>query len=347
MSSDPRPEHAPADPGAEAAPEETAPPPTEPALPHAPGEEVRQAGRPSEEPGALEQPPRSTEPESPPEEAEPRLRLVAPVGDASDEGATHAARPGAPGVDPFGLDVGYEQRALVRLRPLYERWFRVETRGIERVPAVGRAILVANHAGALPWDIAMLKCAMAYDHASRRRIRPLVEDVLFHTPFVGVAANRFGAVRAHPQNAEALLAAEEAIAVFPEGEKGIAKPFRQRYRLQRFGRGGFVRLALRMNAPVIPVAILGSEDTQPLLGRLRRPLGLGLPFLPITPTFPLLGPAGLLPLPAKWRIVFLPPVTLAGDPDDELTVQRHTEDVRGAIQATLDGLLARRSNPFT
>lgn len=328
-------------------------------------------GPPPEEPAPVAEPPvarapAATEPAAPPEELRaaapeqdppvadgPHLRLVeVPEPAGAETGAPAATTSAAPAsmalpIDDFGLDPAFEARALERLKPLYEKWFRVQVRGLEHVPASGRVLLVANHAGALPWDLAMLKCAVAFAHPSGRRVRPLIVDSLFHLPFVGVAANRFGAVRACQENAEALLDAGEAVAVFPEGDKGIQKPFTRRYRLQRFGRGGFVKLALRTRTTIVPVAIVGAEEVNPLLAPLRRAASaLGLPFLPLTPTFPLLGPAGLLPLPAKWSIDFLPPVVLEGDPADELTVQRHAEDVRDQIQRRLDERVKARSNPF-
>jgi 1-acyl-sn-glycerol-3-phosphate acyltransferase len=259
-----------------------------------------------------------------------------------------AALSGPPEVDDFGRDPAFEARALQLLEPIYRRYFRVEVRGLEHLPATGPVILVANHSGALPWDVAMLKAAVALDHPSRRALRPLIENFLFHFPFLGVALNRFGAVRACQENAEALLEAGEAIAVFPEGAKGLGKTIRKRYQLQRFGRGGFIKLALRTGAPIVPVAIVGAEETHPLLARLTRPAApLGLPFLPVTPTFPLLGPAGLLPLPTKWTIEFAPMMGLGRNPSaDELTIERLTEDVRAGIQGQLDRLTRTRRSIF-
>lgn len=250
--------------------------------------------------------------------------------------------------DAFGREPAFEQRALELLSTIYKHYFRVEVRGIEHLPAKGPVIVVANHSGALPWDMLMLKCAVALEHPTRRSLRPLAEDFVFHFPFLGTLVNRFGAVRACPENAEALLAAGEAVAVFPEGAKGLGKPFSRRYRLQRFGRGGFVKLALRSGAPVVPVAIVGAEETYPLLARLPGALApFGIPYLPLTPTFPFLGPLGLLPLPTKWRIEFGPAVTLDdGGRGDELSIERLTEDVRTDIQARIDRMLAQRRGPF-
>jgi 1-acyl-sn-glycerol-3-phosphate acyltransferase len=252
-------------------------------------------------------------------------------------------------IDAFGRDPDFERRAERMLEVLYRRYFRVTVRHIENVPASGPVLLVANHSGSLPLDGAMLKLALALEHPAQRRLRPLTENFVFHFPFVGVALNRFGAVRACQENAEALLRDGEAVAVFPEGVKGLGKPFRKRYQLQRFGRGGFIRLALRTRTPIVPVAIVGAEETNPVIARLVRPgRTLGLPYLPVTPTFPFLGPLGLVPLPTKWTIEFGKPVLLnADEASDDLTIGRLTEDIRGDIQARLEKLLSQRRGWFS
>ncbi|MBV9949498.1 MAG: 1-acyl-sn-glycerol-3-phosphate acyltransferase, partial [Myxococcales bacterium] len=214
-------------------------------------------------------------------------------------------------VDEFGHDPVYEQRVLPLFDFLYDKYFRVEVHGIEHVPAEGRCLLVANHSGLLPLDGMMLRLAVRREHALHRDVRWLAEDAIFHFPFLGSFSNRIGAVRACQENAERLLAGGSLVAVFPEGMKGIRKLFRERYKLQRFGRGGFVKLGLRTRTPVVPVAIVGSEETNPLLARVEYLTNvLGLPYLPVTPTFPLLGPLGLLPAPTKWKIFFGPRVAL-------------------------------------
>ena len=262
--------------------------------------------------------------------------------------AAASRAPVAREVDAFGRDARFEQKALDALRPLYQRYFRVEAKGLEHLPEEGPVILVSNRSGALPWDTVMLKCAVAYDHPRQRTVRPLVENFIFHFPFVGVWLNRFGAVRACQENAEALLHAGEAVAVFPEGVQGLGKTFGRRYRLQRFGRGGFVKLAVRTGAPIVPVAIVGAEEAHPLLWRLVKPVApFGLPFLPVTPTFPLLGPLGLVPLPTKWHIELGPQIRLTREQAaDELQVEKLTEDVRSDIQARLDKLLRERRGVF-
>ncbi len=266
----------------------------------------------------------------------------------SDDADLLTGRPtGGDDVDEFGYDPAYERKVLPLLELLYDKYFRVEVHGIEHIPAEGRCLLVANHSGTLPLDGLMLRLAVRREHPGRRGVRWLAEDGIFHFPFLGNMTNRVGAVRACQENAERLLENESLVAVFPEGQKGIGKLFRNRYRLQRFGRGGFVKLCLRTRTPIIPVAIVGGEETNPVLARVEYlTKALGIPYLPVTPTFPLLGPAGLLPAPTKWKIFFGEPIDLEGyapaSADDEILVGRLTERVRGAIQAMLDRAIAER-----
>ncbi len=268
----------------------------------------------------------------------------APLGPPRDErGPSH----GSEETDEFGYDPVYERRFLPLFDLLYDRYFRVEVRGIDRVPERGRCLLVANHSGTLPLDGVMLRHAVRRERPARGAIRWLAEDGLFHLPFLGNFTNRVGAVRACQENAERLLEHEALVVVFPEGKKGIQKLFRDRYRLQRFGRGGFVKLCLRTRTPIVPVAIVGAEETYPMLARIEYlTKAIGVPYLPVTPTFPLLGPAGLLPAPTKWKILFGEPVDLRDhDPasaEDEILVGQLTERVRGEIQAMLDGAIAER-----
>jgi 1-acyl-sn-glycerol-3-phosphate acyltransferase len=243
-------------------------------------------------------------------------------------------------VDDFGKDPVYF---------LYERYFRVECEGLESIPAEGRCLLVANHSGTLPYDGMMIKTAVKRHHPQHRDVRWLAEDFLFHFPFLGSFTNRIGAVRACQENAERLLAQESLTAVFPEGVKGIGKLWKQRYRLQRFGRGGFIKLALRSRAPIIPVAVVGAEETNPMLFRIDYlSHAMGIPYIPVTPTFPLLGPLGLLPLPTKWRILFGDLVSW-GDhgpeaAEDEMLVGRLAEQVRDSIQSMLDRAVKKRAS---
>ncbi|HEX6276123.1 MAG TPA: 1-acyl-sn-glycerol-3-phosphate acyltransferase [Polyangiaceae bacterium] len=260
-----------------------------------------------------------------------------------------ARRNRAEEVDDFGLDPAFEERIRPVSEFLLRRYFRTKIEGINNVPANGRCLLVSNHSGTLPLDGLMLRTALRLEHPSARELRWLAEDFLFYLPFAGVFMNRVGAVRACQENAERLLEKELIVAAFPEGVQGIKKLFRERYRLQRFGRGGYIRLALRMQAPLVPCAIVGAEETNPLLYRVEYLASLvGLPYIPVTPTFPLLGPLGLLPAPSRWRIRFGEPISLDGHgpeaADDHVLVGRLSDRVRATIQGMLEsGVRDRRS----
>jgi 1-acyl-sn-glycerol-3-phosphate acyltransferase len=253
-------------------------------------------------------------------------------------------------VDEFGLDPTYEARMQSLLDVLYERYFRVEVDGMDRLPRDGGALLVCNHSGTLPWDGVMLKTAIRACQPEGRPLRWLVEDFVYHSPFVGPFLTRLGAVRACQENAQRLLSRDALVAVFPEGVKGVAKPYRERYQLQRFGRGGHVRLALRMGVPLLPVAIVGAEETYPLVYRMRSfSRLLGLPFIPVTPTFPLLGPLGLMPLPSRWRIEIGEPIgeldgLTVADADNSLRVNELNDRVRGTVQAMVNRARAARGS---
>ncbi len=284
---------------------------------------------------------------SPPAKLEP---VELPASDfISRKWGRSALRSRSEEFDAFGLDPGFEQRVKPIVEFLYRSYFRTTVEGIDNVPAEGRCIVVANHSGALPLDGLMLRAALRIEHKQKRDLRWLAEDFVYYLPFAGVFMNRVGAVRACPENAERLLEKESIVGVFPEGVHGIKKLFQERYRLQRFGRGGYIRLCLRMRAPIVPCAIIGAEESSPLLYRLEGLTELmGLPYFPITPTFPFLGPAGLLPAPTKWRMRFGEPINLDNygpeAADDHVLVGRLSERVRSSIQAMLDsGLRERRS----
>ncbi len=251
-------------------------------------------------------------------------------------------------VDDFGHDPAYESRFIPFFDFLYKHYFRVETDGADNIPETGRCLIVANHSGGpLPYDGLMLRTTVRREHPQERALRWLAEDFIYYLPFVGAMMNRLGAVRACQENAERLLAQGRLVAVFPEGEKGIGKLYRDRYRLQRFGRGGFIRLCLRTGTPLVPCAIVGAEEANPMLYRLEyMTRAFGIPYFPITPTFPALGPLGLLPAPTKWRISFGEMIRFDGygpeAADDEILVGRLGERVRATIQAMLDRALATR-----
>lgn len=250
---------------------------------------------------------------------------------------------GAPGprtVDDFGQDPQLVARAAPTLDFLYRHYFRVSVEGAEHLPRHGPVLAIGNHAGALPLDGPILRSALERSMPGVRA-RWLVEDAIFHAPFVGTWLNRLGAVRAHPENAQRLLEGGAALAVFPEGIHALTKTYRRRYQLQRFGRGGFVKLALRTRTPLIPTAVLGAEESMPILATLPAS-ALGLPVLPLTPS--------LLPLPAKWTVAFLAPIDLSkygpDDAQDLALVQRLTEEVRAAIHGGLERLRAARHSIF-
>jgi 1-acyl-sn-glycerol-3-phosphate acyltransferase len=253
-------------------------------------------------------------------------------------------------VDEFGFDPDLTSTfTMAVLRPLAERWFRIEVTGLENIPSEGGALVVANHSGTLPID-ALMTSLILHDHADRH-LRTLGADLVFRLPFVSEMARRGGATLACGEDAERMLGKGELVGVWPEGFKGIGKPFRERYTLQRFGRGGFVSAALRTRVPIVPCSIVGAEEIYPLVGNLPSLARLlGLPYVPVTPFFPWLGPLGMIPLPSKWLIEFGEPIrtdALAGDAaDDPMVVFNLTDQVRETIQQTLYALLVRRRSVF-
>ena len=256
-------------------------------------------------------------------------------------------------VDDFGFDHDLTEHVfLPPLRPLYDKWFRVETRGLDNVPDVGGALIVANHSGTIPLDALMTTLALHDHHPARRSLRLLGADLVFTMPIVAPMARKAGNTLACNADAERLLSADEVVGVFPEGFKGIGKPFAERYKLQRFGRGGFVSAALRTGKPIIPVSIVGAEEIYPLIGNSRTLSRLlGLPYVPITPFFPLLGPLGVVPLPSKWIIEFGEPIETAhlggaAAAEDPMLVFNLTDQVRETIQSTLYTLLMQRRSVF-
>jgi 1-acyl-sn-glycerol-3-phosphate acyltransferase len=253
--------------------------------------------------------------------------------------------------DEWGFDEDFTDLVEPFFRFLYDRWWRVAVEGADRVPAHGRALLASNHAGILPWDATMISVGLLREHPLPRHPRFLVLNWAFDLPWVSVFIRKVGGVVASPYNALRLLEQDQLVAVFPEGVKGTGKPFAERYRLQRFGRGGFVEIALRAGAPIVPVAVVGSEEIYPKLADVR-PLArlIGAPFFPVTPTFPWLGPLGVVPLPSKWRIEFCEPIQTAHHgPDaasDRALVLELTEQVRETVQQALYANLVRRGSAF-
>jgi len=263
--------------------------------------------------------------------------------------ATLGMRERSAEIDEFGLDEQAIEAARPALDFLFDRYWRVDVRGIENLPPEGPCLLVANRSGLLPYDGLMIAHAVERLHPSGERPRFTVADWLVTLPFVQPYLARLGGVRACRENVGRLLESGRFVAVFPEGVKGAAKVFRERYRLKRFGRGGVIRVALESGAPLVPVGVVGAEEAHPILFKTTTPArALGLPFLPVTPTFPLLGPLGALPLPTRWVIRIGAPTGFGELPrdaaHDELLLSRLTEELRGRIQSLVDaGLGDRRS----
>ncbi|CAJ59643.1 Putative acyltransferase [Frankia alni ACN14a] len=255
-------------------------------------------------------------------------------------------------VDEHGFDPDLTEHVIAPLlRPVYRDYFRVETRGLENIPDVGGALVVANHSGTLPMDALMMAMAILDHHPAHRNLRMLAADLVFAVPFLAPLARKIGNTLACQADAERLLTAGHLVGVWPEGFKGVGKPFSERYTLQRFGRGGFVSAALRTGVPIIPCTVVGAEEIYPMIGNAKSLARLlGLPYLPITPTFPWLGLLGLIPLPSKWIIEFGEPVPTDSYPaeaaDDPMLVFELTDRIRETIQHTLYSLLMQRRSVF-
>ena len=253
-------------------------------------------------------------------------------------------------VDEYGFDPEVAHRfMLAAVRPLKEKWFRVEVRGAENIPAEGGALLVSNHSGTVPVD-GLMTMVSVHDHTGRN-LRPLGADLVFRLPFIGELARKGGATLACNEDAQRMLSGGELVGVWPEGFKGIGKPYSERYKLQRFGRGGFVAAAIRTGVPIIPCSVVGAEEIYPLVGNVPALARLmGIPYLPITPFFPWLGPLGLVPLPSKWLIEFGEPIRTdsydEGAAEDPMLVFNVTDQVRETVQQTLYTLLMERRSVF-
>ncbi|MFN8190263.1 MAG: 1-acyl-sn-glycerol-3-phosphate acyltransferase [Nocardioidaceae bacterium] len=253
-------------------------------------------------------------------------------------------------VDDYGFDAELTQLLVLSvLRPVAEKWFRIEVRGIDDIPADGGALVVSNHSGTLPVD-ALMTMSTIHERTGRF-IRPLGADLVFRLPVVSSLARKTGATLACNEDAERMLRGGELVGVWPEGFKGIGKPFSERYRLQRFGRGGFVSAALNTGVPIVPLSVVGAEEIYPMIGNLPSLARLlGVPYLPITPTFPWLGPLGMIPLPSKWLMEFGEPIRTdaipAGAAEDPMFVFNVTDQVRETIQQTLYALLRDRESVF-
>lgn len=281
-----------------------------------------------------------------------RLPLPGALGELRDDVDARLARLSSRtneyGYDPFGLDPIYSRNLMLSMALMYRYWLRVQVDGIERVPE-GRVLLIGNHAGnTFAFDGAMLAASLFFDHEPPRLVRGMGEYYLPRIPFFNIFMQRFGSVVGTPRNCVQLLERDEAIMVFPEGERGFLKPYRKRYQLQRFGLG-FLRLALETRTPIVPVGIVGAEEQSPGIARVEW-LGklIGAPALPVTATFPWLGPLAIVPLPVKFRIHFGEPLLFEGDAHDEdRAVEEKVEVVKDAIRELVQEGLDEREGWFS
>jgi len=253
-------------------------------------------------------------------------------------------------VDEFGMDPAYRASIRPVMEFLFRRWWRVRIEGISNIPERGAALLVGNHAGVVPYDAAMVSFGIEMRHPARRRVRFLIEDWFATLPFASPLIARAGAVRANRENAERLLRTGHLVGAFPEGTKGSLKYYKDRYKVQRFGRGGSVRLAMRTGVPIIPFAVVGSEEIYPVIAKanlLARALGMGE--LPIAVNA-VLGPLGLVPLPSKWGIRIGKPIDVArrgaSAAENDILVNKIANELREKVQEMVDDLLTRRKSAW-
>ena len=249
-------------------------------------------------------------------------------------------------IDDFGYDEELARGVLLPLaKPLYERYFRVQTLGIDRIPDVGPGLIVGNHSGTIPLDAVMVQYAVATEHPLKRGVRNVAADLAFRMPFIGPLARKTGNAVACDEDAHELLRRGELVGIFPEGYKGVGKGWKERYKLQRFGRGGFMEVALRTRVPIIPVAIVGAEEVFPMIANAKiLAKAFGYPYFPITPTFPWLGPLGLLPLPSKWIIEFGDPIPMDDYPEDASEDAMLVFDLADRVRDTIQQMLYKNLN---
>ena len=247
------------------------------------------------------------------------------------------------GFDPFGFDKSSIKYVMLLAKWLHRSYFRTEVFGIENLPAAGRAILVSNHSGQLPFDGVVLNCTCFLDATPPRVARSMFEHFVPSVPFASYLFNRWGQITGTPDNCRRLLEQEELVLAFPEGARGISKPFSKRYQLQDFGLG-FMRLAIQSNAPIIPVAVIGAEEQAPAYNVKLLAKLVGTPAFPVVPYPPFLP---LLPLPVRYRVYFGPPLTFGGDHDeDDETLGEKVAVVKQTIQTMLDKGVRERKNVF-
>ena len=253
--------------------------------------------------------------------------------------------------DDWGLDREYLDTVKPFFDFLYKVYWRVQTSGIENIPETGRALLVVNHSGQLPWDGAMVANAVMREHPSQRLVRTLFADWFPTLPFFSQMFVKCGQVLATEDNGRRLLEQDELVAVYPEGYKGVGKLYNERYKLARFGRGGFIKMAIKTHSPIIPTCVVGAEETYISLAKSERMAKLiGFPYFPLTPTFPWTGLLGFVPLPTKWSIDFGTPLPMDEYPeeaaDDLALVSQLTDQVRNTVQEMIYTRLAQRQSVF-
>jgi len=248
------------------------------------------------------------------------------------------------GIDEWGLDPQTVQAGLAAFRWIYRDYFRVETVGIENLPP-GRVLLIANHGGQIPWDGLLIGMSLVLDAKPARVARGMLERWFPSLPFLSSFFVRVGQMVGDQNNCRDLLFKDQCVLVFPEGVRGSGKVFQKRYQLQRFGTG-FVRLALETKTPIVPVAVIGSEEMYPAfmhLDKLAR--WMRVPYIPVTPLFPFLGPIGALPLPAKVTLRYGQPIYLEGDPDaPDSVIEGMVEQVKSALRFEIQQGLRKRGN---
>ncbi len=254
-------------------------------------------------------------------------------------------------VDAWGYDPEFAEYMLLIGGFFFNRYWRIQFSGVENIPNSGRTLLVSNHSGVLPFDAAMISYGVREHHAAHRLTRAMVADWFPSLPFVSTVLNKTGLVLAHPENGERLLAEDELVLVFPEGYKGVGKLFKDRYKLARFGRGGFVRMAMAAQTPIIPVSVVGAEETYPMLYNVK-PIArmIGFPLFPITPTWPWFGLLGFVPVPSKWYIDVGEPIdTSQYDPElanNPAFISELTDLVRNKVQEQINTRLEQRRSVF-
>jgi 1-acyl-sn-glycerol-3-phosphate acyltransferase len=269
-----------------------------------------------------------------------QLRSRVPDDDIAGRTKALVVRGNEFGFDPFGMSKDSLASALVVSRWLYRFYFRAEAHGIEHVPSHGRVLFIGNHSGQLPFDALVIAMACFLEPPQPRLVRAMVEFFVPSVPFASYLFARWGQITGTPENCRRLLAADEAVLVFPEGARGISKPFSKRYQLADFGKG-FLRLALEAQAPIVPVAVIGAEEQAPAIN--VRPLAklFRAPSFPIVPYPPFVA---AVPLPVKYRLYFGEPMRFTGDPDDDLDEQ--VKQVKNRIQSMLHIGLRERQHVF-